>query len=154
MRWGGEAGARRLFTTVQDACSQAEDLPTRLAVGLRVTLDTLAAEPELAYELTVAPWLDSDDGALAAQRAWIERFGVLLSDAAAGDPRTTSSPLPFLAGYVIGGVRFQIGRLVLNREASELPRLLPGLLEALLAYYFEPGEPRPLARAALGADED
>jgi hypothetical protein len=148
-RWGGDAGARRLLAVVREACASAEDLPTGLAAGLRVTLDTFVAEPELAYELTVAPWLESDGRALDAQRVWMARFGDLLSDAVAGDPRIASSRLPFLAGYVIGDVRFQIGRLVLNHEAADLPRLLPGLLEGVLAYYFEPGEPRALTKAAL-----
>jgi hypothetical protein len=70
--------ARRLFALVRDACAEGEDLPTRLEAGLRAALTMLAGEPELAYELTVAPWLDSDDGALDAQRAWMERFGDLL----------------------------------------------------------------------------
>jgi hypothetical protein len=134
---------------VREACAGGEDLPARLEAGLRAALETLATEPELAYELTVAPWLESGDGALDAERAWMARFGDLLCEAVACDPRTTPSRLPFLATFLIGGVRFQIGRLVLNKEASDLPRLLPALLEGLLSYYFEPGEPRRLAHIAL-----
>jgi len=148
-RWAGDAGARRLYAQVRDACEGGEDLPTRLEAGLRAALGTLAAEPELAYELTVAPWLGSDEGALDALREWIGLFGGLLRDAVASDPRTTTSDLRFLAAFLIGGVRFQIARLVIAGEAQDLLRLLPGTLEALLAYYFEPGEPRSLARAAL-----
>jgi hypothetical protein len=147
--WAGDPAAERLFSVVRDACATECGLPARLAAGLRAALGMLAAEPELAYELTVAPWLDSDDGALDAQRAWMARFGDLLLDAVADDPRTTPSRLPFLATFLIGGVRFQIGRLVLNGEATDLLRILPGTLEALLAYYFEPGEPRSLAQDAL-----
>jgi hypothetical protein len=147
--WAGDPAADRLFSVVRDACVPERDLPARLAAGLRAALGMLAAEPDLAYELTVAPWLESDDGALDAQRDWMTRFGDLLLDAAADDPRTTPSRLPFLATFLIGGVRFQIGRLVLNGEATDLLRILPGTLEALLAYYFEPGEPRALAAAAL-----
>jgi hypothetical protein len=50
-------------------------------------------------------------------------------------------------------VRFQIARLVLNGETSDLPRLLPSLLEGLLSYYFEPGESPRLARVALADHE-
>jgi hypothetical protein len=121
--WTGEAGARRLFVCVRDACEKGEDLPSRLEAGLRAALQFLAAEPDLAYRLTVAPWLESSDGALGAERAWMARFGDLLLGAVEDDPRTTPSRLPFLANFLIGGVRFQIGRLVLNHEASE-PRLL------------------------------
>jgi hypothetical protein len=145
-QWSGDEDARQLFELVRRACAGAGDLPTRLEVGLRVAFDALAADPELAHRLTAEPYLGEDEGALDAQREWIERFGELLRDAAAGDPRASSAP-PFLAPFLIGGVRFQIGRLAINREVSDLPRLLPSTLDALLAYYFEPGEPRPLARA-------
>jgi hypothetical protein len=149
--WSGEAGARRLFAAVQGACAEVDGLPARLAVGLWSTLEILAAEPELAYLLTVDPCL-GDDRALDARRSWTTRFGDLLRDAAAADPRASREP-SFLAPYLIGGVRLQIARLVLNGEASDLPRLLPGTLEALRAYWFEPGEPRQLARAALAGPD-
>lgn len=151
--WSGDPGARQLLAAVSGACQGGADLPARLEAGLRAALEMLAAEPGLAHELTVAPWLDSEDGSLDAERVWMARFGDLLLDAVRSDPRTTSSRLPFLARFLIGGVRFQIGRLVLNGEAADLPRLLPGLLEGVLSYYFEPGEPRRLASAALDAQE-
>jgi hypothetical protein len=147
--WSGEDGARHLFESVRGACAGGEELPVRLEAGLRTALGMLAAEPDLAYVLTVDPYLGEGDGALDAQREWIERFGTLLRDAVASDPRTTTTDLCFLAAFLIGGVRFQIARLVLKGEAPDLLRLLPGTLEALLAYYFEPGEVRGLAQAAL-----
>lgn len=147
--WSGDDGARRLFTAVCESCARKADLPGRLAAGIRAALDLLAADPELARLVTVAPHLGADPAALAAQDEWIERFGDLLRAAVADDPRTTASDLPFLAGFVIGGVRLQIARHVLNGEAADLPRLLPGLLEVILSYYFEPGEASRLARAAL-----
>jgi hypothetical protein len=146
--WSGDAGARRLFGLVRDACEGGEDLPSRLEAGLRAALVLLAAEPELAYELTVAPYMEPDDAALDGLGEWLGRFGGLLRSAAVEDPRA-SQESSFVAHFLIGGVRFQVGRLVLNGEASDLPRLLPGTLEALLAYYFEPGEPRRLAHIAL-----
>lgn len=144
--WAGDESAERLFALVRRACAGAGDLPTRLEAGLRVALDTLAEDPELAHRLTADPYLGNDEGALDAQREWIGRFGELLRAAAAEDPRASDAP-PFLAPFLIGGVRFQIARLAINREVSDLPRLLPRTLDALLAYYFEPGEPRSLARA-------
>jgi hypothetical protein len=150
--WSGDAGARHLFALVQAACAESGDLPAHLEAGLRTALGTLAAEPELAYLLTVEPYLGAEDGAPGAQRKWFRRFGGLLNDAAASDPRTAPES-SFLGPFLIGGVRFQIGRLVLHDEGPDLLRLLPGTLEALLAYYFEPGEPRGLARAALGGPD-
>ncbi len=147
--WSGEAGARRLFALVRDACAGGEDLPARLESGLRAALGLLAAEPELASQLTVDAYLYADDTALDAQRVWLGRFGTLLREAAAADPRASAVEVSFLAPFLIGGVRFQVGRMVIAGEASDLLRLLPGTLEALLAYYFEPGEPRLLAQAAL-----
>jgi hypothetical protein len=147
--WSGDAGADRLFARVQDACGGGENLPTRLEAGLRAALGLLAAEPELAYELTVAPYMGADEAALDGLREWLGRFGALLRDAAADDPRAATSDLTYLAPFLIGGVRFQIARLIIGGEGSEILRLLPGTLEALLAYYFEPGEPQTLARAAL-----
>jgi hypothetical protein len=147
--WSGDAGARRLFLVVRGACGGGDDLPTRLEAGLWAALGMLAAEPELAYELTVAPYLGADEVALDGVREWLGRFGGLLREAVASDPRTTPTDLRFLAAFVVGGVRFQIARLVIAGEAEDLLRLLPGILEALLAYYFEPGEPRRLALSAL-----
>jgi hypothetical protein len=146
--WAGEGGAERLLTAVREACSAGADLPARLEAGLRAALELLSAEPGLAYVLTVDPYLGGEEDALDIQREWIARFGDLLRDAASSDPRASQEPC-FLAPFLIGGVRFRIARLVLNGEAADLPRLLPGLLEGLLAYYFEPGEPRALAEAAL-----
>lgn len=148
--WVGDAGARRLFAHVRSACAPHDGLPARLEAGLRAALDLLAAEPDLARLLTVDPYLGDDQAALAAQRRWIARFAGLLREAVAADPRTTPSDLRFLGEFLIGGVRFQIARCILKGETAELPRLLPGLLECLLSYYFDPGEPPRLARAALG----
>jgi hypothetical protein len=142
-----DAGARRLFAAVRGACGEVEGLPARLAVGLGGALEILADDPKLAYQLTVDPYL-GDDRSLEARNRWIVRFGDLLRDAAAEDPRASREPA-FLAPFLIGGVRFQIARLVLRGDVADLPHLLPGTLEALLAYYFEPGEPRALADAAL-----
>ena len=146
--WSGEAGARRLFAAVRGACADREDLPARLEAGLRAALDLLAAEPELAYELTVAPYMGADEVALDGLSKWLGQFGDLLRQAAAEDPGA-SQESSFIAHFLIGGVRFQVARLALNGEASELARLLPSLLEGLLSYYFDPGEPRRLALAAL-----
>jgi hypothetical protein len=148
--WSGDAGAGRLFGAVRNACAQTRGLPACLEAGLRAALEMLAADTELSHLLAVDPYLGAEEDALDAQQEWIARFGELLREAAAADPRASDHP-PFVHPFLIGGVRFQIARLVLKGEGSDLARLLPGTLEALLAYYFEPGEPRHLARAALGA---
>ena len=147
--WSGDGSAWRLLIRVEDACRGCEGLPARLEAGLRAALGLLEAEPELASLLTVDAYLYAEEGALDAQREWLGRFGALLRDAAASDPRASSVEGAFLAPFLVGGVRFEIGRLVIAGEASDLLRILPNLLESLLAYYFEPGEPRALARAAL-----
>jgi hypothetical protein len=131
--WVGGAGAERLFTRVQGACPDGADFPARLEAGLRVTLDLLSEDPDLAHLLTVEPILDAGEEERAALRGWVERFGVLLRDAAAADPRSSTVEPPFLAPFLIGGIRFQIARLVLAGEATDLPRLLPTMLPALLA---------------------
>lgn len=147
--WSGEAAAGRLLALVRDSCAAETDLPGRLAAAIRATLDFLAADPDLARLLTVDPYLGSDEEAFDAQRRWTGRFGTLLREAVADDQRTATSDVSFLSDFLIDGVRLQIARLLLRDEASGLPRLLPSLLEVLLAYYFEPGEPRRLTRAAL-----
>jgi hypothetical protein len=148
--WCGTAEAERLLARVRAACAGKAGLPARLEAGLRAALEMLAEEPELARLLTLDPSLGSAaDGELNALREWTERFGALLREAAAADPRANTAEPSFLAPFLIGGVRFQIGRLVASGEGSDLPRLLPSLLEGLLSYYYEPGEPRALAEAAL-----
>jgi hypothetical protein len=151
--WPGDAGARRLYELVRGACAEADDFPGRLATGLRAALEMLAADPELAHLLTVQPYLGGDDGALDAQRDWIDRFGDLLRDAAAADAQASREP-SFVAPFLIGGVRFQIARLILAGDCPDLSRHMPEILEAVLAYYFEPGEPRRLARAALAGQDE
>jgi hypothetical protein len=150
-QWAGEAGARRLFECVRDARPEGDDLASRLEAALRSALEMLAADPELAHLLIVDPCLGADQAALDAQGEWIERFGKLLEAAAASDLRASREP-SFLAPFLIGGVRFQIARLVLKDEAADLPLLLPSLLEGLLSYYFEPGEPRRLAHFGRSGD--
>lgn len=149
--WKGEEGAARLFEDVRAACAGRDGLPARLEAALRVTLVVFEADPALARLLTVDPYLEAEDVALDGLRRWIGRFGSLLRDAVAEDSRIRASDLPFLAGFVISGVRLQIGRRVLNGEAGDLLHLLPNLLAGVLAYYFEPGEPIPLAEAAIAA---
>jgi hypothetical protein len=146
--WPGEAEARRLLACVSAACEKEEGLPARLEAGLRAALGLFAAEPDLARLLTVDPYLTGDPEAFAAYEAWVARLGRLLEDAAAADPDASEGP-SFLARFLIGGVRMMIARLVLRGEAAELMRLLPGTLETMLAYYFEPDEPARLARLAL-----
>jgi hypothetical protein len=141
--------AEHLYLLVREACTKADDLPARLEAALRVVLGGLAADPDLARRLTVEfPPRGADPRGREPGRDWVGRFGVLLGEAAATDPRASREPA-FLAPFLLGGVRLHIARLVLAGEASDLLRLLPGLLEGLLAFYFEPGEPRALARAAL-----
>jgi hypothetical protein len=108
-----------------------------------------ASDPDLVRLLTVDAFLEREDGALEASRRWVGRFGELLREAAASDPRTSAVETSFLSTFLIGGVRHEIGRRLRDGDASELPGLLPDMLEALLAFYFEPGEPRHLAQAAL-----
>jgi hypothetical protein len=149
LRRSGDPSARRLFEAVRGACAEGEDLPTRLEAGLRTALGRLASDPDLARLLTVDAFLDREDGTFDLSRRWIEHFGELLRGAAASDPRTGAVESSFLANFLIGGVRYEIGRHIRDGDASELPGLLPDILEALLAFYFEPGEPRGLAQAAL-----
>ena len=145
--WSGDAGAGRLFSAVRGACAEVEGLPSSLAVGLWTALEILGEGP--LRRPSHGPALPRRGRGGPRCPARVDRpLGALLRDAAANDPRA-SRPPSFLAPFLIGGVRFQIARLVLAGEGSELLRLLPGTLEALLAYYFEPGEPRRLARAAL-----
>jgi hypothetical protein len=148
--WSGDAGARCLLATVRGACDGGQDLRSRLEAGLRAALGMLAADPELAYHLTVAPYLGAEEPALDGLREWLGRFGGLLDDAAADDPRATRTPT-FLAPFLIGGLRFQIARMVLNGDGADLLRILPGNLEGLSNCYLEPGDTRPLALA--GADD-
>lgn len=148
--WPGEVGAECLQAAVLDACASRADFPGRLEAALRAALDLLASDPELAYQLTVQPCLGSREQDLKALQRWVGRFGELLREAAATYTAANSCPR-FMEPFLIGGIRFQIARLTLSGEASELGRLLPSALEFLLAFYVEPPQVQALARAALDA---
>jgi hypothetical protein len=149
-QWQGELGAERLQAAVIDACAGRADFPGRLEAALRAALGMLASDPDLAYQLTVQPYLGADEQDLTALQSWVGRFGDLLRDAAAAYSAADSHPR-FAEPFLIGGIRFQIARLTLSGEAGELRRLLPSTLEFLLAFYMEPPRARALARAALDA---
>jgi hypothetical protein len=148
--WPGDHAAERLRDAVLAPCATRADFPGKVEAALRVTLRLLAADPELAHLLTAQPYVGGDEQALRAQQHWQSRFGDMLRDAAAGHPAPASRPR-FLEPFLIGGVRFQIGRQVLAGEAAQLERLLPDLLEPLLAFYLGPEEAGRIARAAEGS---
>jgi hypothetical protein len=148
--WPGEVGAERLQAAVLDACASRADFPARLEAALRAALDMLASDPDLAYQLTVQPYLGNREQDLAALQCWVARFGDLLRDAAAAYPAAGARPR-FAEPFLIGGIRFQIARMTLGGEAGELGRLLPSTLEFLLGFYVEPPWGQALARAALDA---
>ena len=141
-----DAAVDRFLASVRDACEAEEGLPAALTAGLRVALGQLAADPRLADQLTVATCADPD-----AEQRLLAAFGELLREAVAHDPRATPLPFDCLATFLVSGVRFRIAQMVVRDGAADLPRLLPSLLEGLLSYFFEPGEPRLLAPAALAA---
>ena len=66
--------------------------------------------------------------------------------AAAACPEAGSHPF-FLEPFLIGGIRFQIARRVLDGEAGQLEQLLLDALQFLLANYLEPGEAGRIVRA-------
>jgi hypothetical protein len=73
------------------------------------------------------------------------------------NPGLSPANCGYFSAQIIGGGRCSISHGNGEKPPSEgssrsvLLRLLPGILEALLAYWFEPGEPSRLARAALAA---
>jgi hypothetical protein len=113
--------------------------------ALRAGLALLAANPDLAHRLAVAPFAAEEDAVRHHQRR-LERFGNLLRAAAEEadvPPRPDS-----VETTIVAGINWQISRQVLAGGAEDLEALLPSLLEFVLAFYLDPGEVGRVARAA------
>lgn len=93
-----------------------------MEAALGSALGLLAAEPDLAWALTIEPEL-GDEVAIRRRQRWKQRYGALLRQAAEEDPEIPSRP-PFLEPALVGGIRRLIAQQVLCGEAERLEELL------------------------------
>jgi AcrR family transcriptional regulator len=119
---------------IADAVSGVEDWPRRVVAALRVALDFLAAEPDLARLCLVE--------SVAATPAIAIRFREVVlacepplarGRAELADP---DSLLPGTEDAILGGIVSLATRSIVSGEAESLPTLLPDLVEFALGPYL------------------
>jgi hypothetical protein len=128
-----DRGAERLLGAIALACDSRAGFAEQVDAALSAGLALFAAEPDLARLLVPRPYGGGEE-ALLAHRRWRGRYADLLRRAVEKAPEAAGHP-PFLEPTLIGGVYFQISRLLLDDRAEQLPDLLPDLREFLLVYY-------------------
>lgn len=135
-----------LLEAVESACDPRAGFVENVESALHAGLAFLAANPDLAHRLTVAPFA-AGESAARRHRRWLERCGDLLRAAAESGSDAPTHP-DFVEPTIIAGVTWQISRYVLADRAERLEQLLPDLLEFTLVFYLDPAEVHRIARAA------
>ncbi len=136
-----ERQAARLFDAVRGACDPGLGFAAQVEACLRVTLDLLAAEPQLARDLLLTLPGGAGEEIARCQHRWSNRYCDLLRHAVAADSLHTPD-VDSLEPVLIGGVISLISREVATGEPERLPQLLPALLEFLLVFYLAPPRSR------------
>ncbi|HEU4393782.1 MAG TPA: hypothetical protein VFR04_09145 [Solirubrobacterales bacterium] len=125
-----EDGVERLATVIEGAIAGCSDTASRLSAGLHGGLECLAADPELAHRLLVAPFLAAPPARLEYEHQQ-ERLAQVLGAALAGPD--DSPPLAAgMAELLAAGVLSHLSGRVLAGEAGGLVESHELLLEFLL----------------------
>jgi hypothetical protein len=140
-----ERGAERLLATLAAACESEASFSEQVETALRATLSLFAAEPDLGRLLTTRPF-DGSDETMVPYLRWRQRYGELLTSAAARDPGAYRHP-PFVAPALVSGICWQISRHLQAAGPERLEALLPDLLEFVFVSYFGAERAGQLARA-------
>jgi AcrR family transcriptional regulator len=147
-----EMVADHIRSSMRAAAGSFSDWPQQVRAALATMLRFLAAEPELARLCMVEPV--AAGGEIAARyRATMQDFVTILK---AGRPQHSGErPLPDATEEtLVGGIVSLIVREISASRTEELEKLLPDLVELILAPYLGIEEAERLAReeAASAAD--
>lgn len=141
-------GIVRYMREATDEVAEAEsEWPRRVGAKLGAMLEILAANPDLARFLLIAPQRAGEKVA-ARYRATLAHAVAYLCDGMPPPP-TTKSPSEAIASSLIGGMVAIVVRKVNAGEGDDLPRLLPDLLELFLTPYLGRSEAIKLTAASL-----
>lgn len=129
------AGIVRYMRAATDAAAVEEDeWPRRVRAKLNAMLELLAANPDLARFLLIAPQR-AGEGVAARYREAMARTVAYLCEGMPPPP-ATRAPSDAVASSLIGGMVAIVVRKVNAGEGDDLPRLLPDLLELFLTPYL------------------
>lgn len=142
-----DTAIERIREQVAAACeeSEGEEWPRRVRNAIDALLKLFTAEPALA-SIALVEGLRAGRGVYDRYQAALESFVYYLRAGAPAGPGAVEVP-EATDEAVVGGVASMLGRRILAREAEQLPRLFPEILEFVLASYLGAEEARRIISA-------
>jgi AcrR family transcriptional regulator len=129
-----EEAARRLLARVRGAAERQTTFPARISAGLRELLEVLAASPDFA-RMCIVEVLAAGPAAVAVRTQVMGELAEVIDESARS--RGNSVPAHGLVGEtIVGGIYEGVYRRVAKGETSDLPELLPDLVESTLLPYL------------------
>lgn len=129
-----EEAAQRLLSRVRGASERQTTFPARISAALRELLELLAASPDFA-RMCIVEVLAAGPAAVAVRTRAMGELANLIDDSARS--RGNNVPSHGLVGEtIVGGIYEGVYRRVAKGETSELPELLPDLVESTLLPYL------------------
>jgi AcrR family transcriptional regulator len=134
-----------LRETMLAAAAAEQRWPERVRAGLGALLQSLAAHPDLAAVVLIAPASAGDSIAARHHLAMRELVAALIAGPPA-PPDSGGEPSDTQAEALAGGLSRLIVRKVSAGESEQLPELLPGLVELVLRPFIGSEEAVRVAR--------
>jgi AcrR family transcriptional regulator len=142
-----DTAIERIREEVDAACASVpgEKWADRIAAAVDTLLKLFTVEPALA-SIALVEGIRAGRGVYDRYQAALESF---VDDLRHGAPLSpTGTQVPEATGEaVVGGVASMLGRRILAREADQLPRLFPEILEFILSAYLGAEEARRIVSA-------
>jgi AcrR family transcriptional regulator len=139
-------GASALLMASIRTALDAESAPeTKVSAGFGAFLELLAASPAFA-KMCIVEVLAAGPEAIARRARTMEEFTSMFEEefkVVREGADEISSPSPLIAETIVGGVYETVYRRIARGETTELPKLLPDLVESALLPYL--GERRATA---------
>jgi AcrR family transcriptional regulator len=142
-----DTAVERIREQVEAACASVpgEQWADRIAAAVDALLKLFTVEPALA-SIALVEGIRAGRGVYDRYQAALESFVHDLRDGA--PPGPGGAEVPEATGEaVVGGVASMLGRRILAREADQLPRLFPEILEFILSAYLGAEEARRIVSA-------
>ncbi len=142
-----DTAIERIREEVETACASVpgERWAERVAAAVDALLKLFTVEPALA-SIALVEGIRAGRGVYDRYQAALESFVHDLRDGAPLSPAGTEVP-EATGEAVVGGVASMLGRRILAREADQLPRLFPEILEFILSAYLGAEEARRIVSA-------